>query len=433
MTLFTTGPDGMTGNDDLGTMSAWYVFSSLGLYPTMSGANFLAVSSPQFPTATVRIGAYAGQGGTLTITAPGVSDTNRYVQQARLNGADLSRTWVDWSSVARGGTIAQTVGASPSAWGTATAAQPPSVNRPAGDLRTHLDASLRPATAVAPTGGTAQQTRFEVDVLGQSPRGMVATVRATLRQGWTAEVRPSTVRLMLPGLPASARATVTVTMPAGTPAGSYPIRVTVSGYGITTVTREATVDVRVPAACAAGVDGQCAVDLSGERDTDGTATVAQSTEGTFDGAGWSYDAALLPPAGPVTWGGVTYDAPDPNGTAATFVAARGQSVLLPAGRHGRLHLVAAAHNGPVSTRVTVGYADGSTATLPITVADWCGTAEPGSTAVLTMPHRIKAYQGVDGPPVSLFGFGLPLDATKEIRSVSLPADPRVRLYAATLS
>src|SRR3954465_11079772 len=74
VTLFPPGPDGMTGNDDLGTMSAWYVFSSLGLYPTMSGANFFAVSSPQFPSATVRIGSYAGQGGTLTITAPDVSE-----------------------------------------------------------------------------------------------------------------------------------------------------------------------------------------------------------------------------------------------------------------------------------------------------------------------------------------------------------------------
>src|SRR6185312_17295591 len=66
MTLFTTGPDGMTGNDDLGTMSAWYVFSSLGLYPTMSAATFLAVSSPQFPSALLAL-----KSGTLTITAPG--------------------------------------------------------------------------------------------------------------------------------------------------------------------------------------------------------------------------------------------------------------------------------------------------------------------------------------------------------------------------
>ncbi|WP_440898860.1 GH92 family glycosyl hydrolase, partial [Actinosynnema sp.] len=74
MTLFTDRPDGMTGNDDLGTMSAWYVFSSLGLYPTMSGAGFFALSSPQFPSATVHIGDKA-----LAITAPGASDANRYV------------------------------------------------------------------------------------------------------------------------------------------------------------------------------------------------------------------------------------------------------------------------------------------------------------------------------------------------------------------
>ncbi|MFJ2348393.1 glycoside hydrolase domain-containing protein [Streptomyces antimycoticus] len=93
MTLFTTGPDGMTGNDDLGTMSAWYVFSSLGLYPTMSGGDFLALSSPQFASSVVRIGHYgARQGGTLTVTAPGASDAKRYVRSVSLGGRQVART-----------------------------------------------------------------------------------------------------------------------------------------------------------------------------------------------------------------------------------------------------------------------------------------------------------------------------------------------------
>jgi predicted alpha-1,2-mannosidase len=126
MTLFTTGPDGMTGNDDLGTMSAWYVISSLGLYPTAAGQNAFLLSSPQFPSATVRIGAYgSSQGGTLTITAPGASDTNRYVQRVQLAGADVTRTWLPWSSLAVGGTLAHTLGTSPSAWGTGADAAPP--------------------------------------------------------------------------------------------------------------------------------------------------------------------------------------------------------------------------------------------------------------------------------------------------------------------
>ncbi|MDT5038358.1 MAG: hypothetical protein QOE03_3543, partial [Micromonosporaceae bacterium] len=129
MTLFTTGPDGMTGNDDLGTMSAWYVYASLGIYPTMSGGNFLVLSSPQFASASVRIGTFgARQGGTLTITAPGASDANRHVQSVSLGGADVPRTWVGWNALAHGGTLAYVVGNQPTAWGTAADAAPPSVS-----------------------------------------------------------------------------------------------------------------------------------------------------------------------------------------------------------------------------------------------------------------------------------------------------------------
>ena len=49
-----------------------------------------------------------------------------------------------------------------------------------------------------------------------------------------------------------------------------------------------------------------------------------------------------------------------------------------------------------------------------------------------MPHRIKAGKGVDGPPVSLFGVTLPLTAGKQLRSITLPKDPRLHLYAVTL-
>jgi predicted alpha-1,2-mannosidase len=130
MTLFTTGADGMTGNDDLGTMSAWYVFSSLGLYPTMNGANFFALSSPQFPSAEIRIGSYGTrQGGTLTITAPGASDSSRYIQSVRVDGVARADTWVDWAALAHGATIVHVLGSAPSDWGTAPGHEPPSVNK----------------------------------------------------------------------------------------------------------------------------------------------------------------------------------------------------------------------------------------------------------------------------------------------------------------
>ena len=79
-TLFRNGPEGMTGNDDLGTVSAWYVLSALGLYPTMSGAGFFVVSTPQFPHAELKLGAVGSrQGGTLTIDAPGTTAARRFI------------------------------------------------------------------------------------------------------------------------------------------------------------------------------------------------------------------------------------------------------------------------------------------------------------------------------------------------------------------
>ena len=149
MTLFTNGPDGMTGNDDLGTMSAWYVFSSLGLYPTTSGGDFLALSSPQFPTATVHIGQRQ-----LVITAPGVTDANRYVQNVSLNGRGVARSWLGWDDISRGGSLRVDVGPAPSNWATSPSAEPPSINHAAPDSRRHVDASVR---------------GLNVDVLGQAP------------------------------------------------------------------------------------------------------------------------------------------------------------------------------------------------------------------------------------------------------------------------
>jgi hypothetical protein len=83
--------------------------------------------------------------------------------------------------------------------------------------------------------------------------------------------------------------------------------------------------------------------------------------------------------------------------------------------------------------LTVGYTDGTSADTTVTIADWCGTAAPGTTTVLAMPHRIKAGQGVDGPPVNLYAAALPIPAGKQIRSLTLPNDPRIHLYALTLS
>jgi hypothetical protein len=182
--------------------------------------------------------------------------------------------------------------------------------------------------------------------------------------------------------------------------------------------------------CAPGVTGACAIDL--EPTLDGTATVARPDEGNYDGGGWSFDADLLPAAGPTTWNGVPYLAPDPTGTAKNFRPATGQSMLLPAGEHSAVKMVATSYNGPVNGAFTIGYTDGTSEARAVSVPDWCNPL-PGSVNLRSMPHRIKAGQGVDRPAVNLFGFTLPVAEGKTIRSISLPDDPRLTLYALTLT
>ncbi|MGH2784849.1 MAG: GH92 family glycosyl hydrolase, partial [Actinomycetota bacterium] len=121
-TLYRATPDGLPGNDDLGTMSAWFVWSALGFYPTIAGAPVYTVGSPLFPRATVRL-----PGGDFTVEAPGTSLIGKYVQGATLNGAPLDRTWFTHDAITPGGSARFEMGITPNnAWGSTTT--PPSMS-----------------------------------------------------------------------------------------------------------------------------------------------------------------------------------------------------------------------------------------------------------------------------------------------------------------
>ncbi|MER6988107.1 GH92 family glycosyl hydrolase [Saccharopolyspora hirsuta] len=122
-TLFTNAPDGVTGNDDLGTMSAWYVFSALGLYPATPGTGQFILNAPRFPEAVVQL-----PGGTpLTITAPGADGAKlQYVDEARVANTPKNQVWIDLESIRTSGTIHHTLSNTPTDWATTPDATPPS-------------------------------------------------------------------------------------------------------------------------------------------------------------------------------------------------------------------------------------------------------------------------------------------------------------------
>jgi predicted alpha-1,2-mannosidase len=111
------------GNDDLGTMSAWYVWSALGFFPETPGTANMAIGSPMFTNTTISLGG----GGTITISAPAAADNAPYVQSLNLNGAAWNNAYLSPSVMTGGGTLDFTLGTTANtSWATGAASAPPS-------------------------------------------------------------------------------------------------------------------------------------------------------------------------------------------------------------------------------------------------------------------------------------------------------------------
>ena len=126
---FKLSPSGYPGDEDVGAMSSWYVFGAMGFFPN-AGQDVYLLGSPMF--STVRL-ALAG-GKTFTIKAAGLTEQNRYVQSATLNGVPWDKAWFRHGDVIRGATLALIMGPKPSSWGTHN--PPPSLSAPASGVAT---------------------------------------------------------------------------------------------------------------------------------------------------------------------------------------------------------------------------------------------------------------------------------------------------------
>lgn len=123
---FTTKPDGLPGNDDLGATSGVYVWNALGLYPVIPGVGGLVLGTPMFPRAAIRL----GDGRTLEILAQG---QGVYVQSVKLNGKAYNSTWLPMDALtAKENRLEFQLGPQPNkTWATQPANLPPSFDVPA--------------------------------------------------------------------------------------------------------------------------------------------------------------------------------------------------------------------------------------------------------------------------------------------------------------
>ncbi len=107
--VYNPGPKGYPGDEDQGSMSAWYVFSALGFYPVTPGSTHYAIGSPLFSKAAISL----ENGNTFTVIAENNSKENVYIQTATLNGQPLERNWIDHSEIMSGGELRFVMGPEP--------------------------------------------------------------------------------------------------------------------------------------------------------------------------------------------------------------------------------------------------------------------------------------------------------------------------------
>lgn len=105
--------DGLSGNEDVGQMSAWYILSSVGFYQVDPAGGRYVFGSPLFEEATLNV----GNGKTFRVVAHNNSSENKYIQSAKLNGKPYTRSYIDFKDIVRGGTLEFVMGNKPSQFG----------------------------------------------------------------------------------------------------------------------------------------------------------------------------------------------------------------------------------------------------------------------------------------------------------------------------
>ncbi len=107
---YQNAPDGLSGNEDCGQMSAWYVLSSMGIYSVTPGVDYYAIGTPLFESVKINL----ENGNSFSIKANNLTDENKYIQSATLNGEGYSKSFILHQHIMDGGELVFEMGASPS-------------------------------------------------------------------------------------------------------------------------------------------------------------------------------------------------------------------------------------------------------------------------------------------------------------------------------
>ena len=129
-TLYHDQPDGLSGNEDVGQMSAWYVQSALGMYEAEPAGGRYWFGVPLFDRTEIRV-----PGGLFTVVARNNSAENRYIQRVWLNGQPYTKGWIAYGEIMKGGELVFEMGPEPKVWYCADEPEVYADQRPAKEQR----------------------------------------------------------------------------------------------------------------------------------------------------------------------------------------------------------------------------------------------------------------------------------------------------------
>jgi predicted alpha-1,2-mannosidase len=411
-TLYGPGPDGLVGNDDLGTMSAWYVWGALGMYPQVPGRAELVLASPLFPKVTI----HRDSGQTITVNAPGASADTYYVRSLKVNGHTSDRAWLPESFVTDGGTLDYTLGTEPdTSWGSAASDAPPSFRQGEQPYFT----GVGPARVRVQPGDTSEQ----VTVTVRSLRDEDSTLHWTADPPKGLTVTPAEGDVKVPAA-GGEDGTTTFTVEATDDASGF--------FTVPLTLRDDSGETGAKASLAVTVAQRGSVqwylDNNGISADDGNPT------GDFDGGGVSYSAKALAgegvtPGSPVSAGDFSFTWPKVNpGEPDNIIVGGGDQVLnVPESPTSatKLALLGSASNGPSTGTLTLTYTDGSTEKVSIGFSDWTlggGGRKPSYDNTVAVRSAYRLYSG-GKDDVNTYVFTtapIPLAPGKQLASVTLP-------------
>ncbi|MEU6852392.1 GH92 family glycosyl hydrolase [Actinacidiphila alni] len=425
-TLYNTGPTGVTGNDDLGTMSSWYVLSSLGLYPFLAGDDQYTLTSPLFSHAVVHLQQPWYHAPRLTIDAPGASAANRYIDGVTVDHHALRTSVIGHRAIQDGATLRFDLSDRPSTWATGSGTPVSACSAPA---RT---ADIRITGVTSEPGAAGDAGTLTVRLTNA---GTTAANRVTV--GAKAPWPVAAVRLPAIAPGHSATATLKVAPPADADPGSYPVTVTAdwSGSGGGGAALNTFTAARYQVAASA---------LPQLFDTVGTSPDADRSVGDLDGGHNSLSrdalaAAGLTPGATVPVGDAVLTWPESAAGQPDNAVAAGQTVrpTAPGGADTLAFLATAGSGGPIDATGEIRYTDGTVQPYTLHVSDWTMHHDkdqllPGESVAAKMTYRNLA-SGPQQTSTYVFALTTPLDPAKTVASLTLPSGytGRLNLFAMT--